>query len=140
MPGSTRIDRITIGGLRVVVAPDAFHVPVPRTVRLDQVFRLETTRTVSKDWVVRYDSRFFQIERQSRRPAARSSVQVFEAADGQVEIRYRTSGCAIIRSRRRRSRPDEALRRARSSRRRLSAKAQPRPSASGRSRIIAGGR
>jgi transposase len=70
-------------------APEDFHVAAPRAVRLDQVFRLETARTVSTDWVVRYDSRFFQIERQSQRPPARSTVQVFEAADGQVEIRYR---------------------------------------------------
>jgi hypothetical protein len=43
---------------RAAVAPADFHVPVPRGLRLDQVFRLETTRTVSNDWVVRYDSRF----------------------------------------------------------------------------------
>jgi hypothetical protein len=44
---------------------------------------------VSNDWVVRYDNRYFQIERQSHRPPARSTVQVYEAADGQIEIRYR---------------------------------------------------
>lgn len=74
---------------RAAAAPEDFHVPVPRAVRLDQVFRLETTRTVSNDWVVRYDSRFFQIERQSQRPPARATVQVFEAVDGQVAIHYR---------------------------------------------------
>ena len=36
---------------------DDFHVAVPRGLRLDQVFRLEETRTVSNDWVVRYDNR-----------------------------------------------------------------------------------
>jgi hypothetical protein len=44
---------------------------------------------VSNDWVVRYDNRYFQIERQSQRPPARSTVQVYEAADGEIEIRYR---------------------------------------------------
>jgi transposase len=68
---------------------DDFHVAVPRGVRLDPVFRLEEKRTVSNDWVVRYDNRLFQLERQSGRPPARSTVMVYEAIDGQIEIRYR---------------------------------------------------
>jgi hypothetical protein len=68
---------------------DDFHVTVPRGVRLDMVFRLVEERTVSNDWVVRYDNRYFQIERQTPRPPARSTVQVYEAVDGQIEIRYR---------------------------------------------------
>jgi transposase len=70
-------------------SPEDFHVAIPRGVRLDAVFRLEETRTVSNDWVVRYDNRYFQIERQSHRPPARSTVQLYEAGDGQIEIRYR---------------------------------------------------
>ncbi len=68
---------------------DDFHVAVTRGVQLDQVFRLEEKRTVSNDWVVRYDNRSLQIERQSGRPPARSTVLVYEAIDGQLEIRYR---------------------------------------------------
>jgi transposase len=74
---------------RPPASPDDFHVAVPRGVRLADVFRLEETRTVSNDWVGRYDNRYFQIERQSHRPPARSTVQVYETADGQIEIRYR---------------------------------------------------
>jgi transposase len=77
---------------RFALAPasaDDFHVGVPRGLRLDQVFRLEETRTVSNDWVVRYDNRYLQIERQSHRPPARSLVTVSEAPTGQLEIRYR---------------------------------------------------
>ena len=74
---------------RLPSSPDDFHVAVPRGVRLADVFRLEETRTVSNDWVVRYDNRYFQIERQSHRPPARATVQVYEAADGRIEIRYR---------------------------------------------------
>jgi transposase len=70
-------------------SPEDFHVAIPRSVRLDAVFRLEQTRTVSNDWVVRYDNRYLQIERQSPRPPVRSTVMVYEAADGQIEIRYR---------------------------------------------------
>lgn len=74
---------------RAPASPEDFHAAVPRGVRLAEVFRLEETRTVSNDWVVRYDNRYFQIDRQSHRPPARSTVQVYEAADGQLEIRYR---------------------------------------------------
>lgn len=70
-------------------AVEDFHVAVPRRVSLDQVFRLEQKRTVSNDWVVRYDNRLLQIERQSGRPPARSTVLVYETSDGQLEIRYR---------------------------------------------------
>jgi len=62
---------------------------MPRGVRLDHVFRLEDHRTVSNDWVVRYDNRFFQLERQSHRPPARGTVVVCEDAAGNLEIRYR---------------------------------------------------
>jgi transposase len=66
-----------------------FHVPVPRGLRLETVFRLETERTVSNDWVVRYANRWFQLERQSGHAPARSRVLVCEAADGHIAIRYR---------------------------------------------------
>jgi len=66
-----------------------FHVAVPRRVSLATVFRLEETRTVSNDWVVRYANRLLQLERQSHQPPARSTVQVLEDAAGQIEIRYR---------------------------------------------------
>jgi transposase len=66
-----------------------FHVAVPRGQLLDRVFRLQEPRTVSNDWVVRYDNRLLQLERQSDRPPARSTVHVFEDVAGHLEIRYR---------------------------------------------------
>jgi transposase len=74
---------------RAPVSTDDFHVAVPRGLSLETVFRLEDTRTVSNDWVVRYANRLLQLERQSHQPPARSTVQVFEDAAGQIEIRYR---------------------------------------------------
>jgi transposase len=68
---------------------DDFHRALPRRMSLDQVFRLEETRTVSNDWVVRYANRHFQLERQSHQPPARGTVQVFEDATGVIEIQYR---------------------------------------------------
>jgi transposase len=74
---------------RMPASPDDFHRAVPRRLSLDQVFRLEETRTVSNDWVVRYANRQLQLERQSPLPPARSTVQVCEDAAGRIEIRYR---------------------------------------------------
>jgi transposase len=70
-------------------SPDDFHVAAPRRGPLDAAFRLETTRTVANDWVVRYDNRFLQIERHTHHPPARGTVTVYEDATGQLEIRYR---------------------------------------------------
>ena len=74
---------------RAATSTDDFHVAVPRGLSLKTVFRLEETRTVSNDWVVRYANRLLQLERHSHQPPARSTVQVFEDAAGQIEIRYR---------------------------------------------------
>jgi transposase len=77
---------------RFAVAPastEDFHMRAPSRRSLDQVFRLEETRTVSNDWVVRYANRHFQLARQSQQPPARSLVHVLEDAAGQIEIRYR---------------------------------------------------
>jgi hypothetical protein len=74
---------------RAAAASDDFHVAVPRGVSLDAVFRLEETRTVSNDWVVRYANRHLQLARQSAQPPARSTVTVFEDPAGEIEIRYR---------------------------------------------------
>ena len=68
---------------------DDFHVARPRGVGLDTVFRLEESRTVSNDWVVRYHNRLLQLERQSGHAPARSTVLVCENAAGTIEIRYR---------------------------------------------------
>jgi transposase len=70
-------------------AADDFHVARPRGLRLDTVFRLEETRTVSNDWVVRYANRYLQLERQSGLAPARSTVVVCESVNGHLEIRYR---------------------------------------------------
>lgn len=56
---------------------------------LKHELRLQETRTLSNDWVVRYHNRLLQLERPSARMPARSTVQVCEARDGTLIIRYR---------------------------------------------------
>ena len=68
---------------------DDFHRRTPSRLALDRAFQLEETRVVSNDWVIRYDTRFFQIARQSGHAPARSTVLVRENEAGGLEMRYR---------------------------------------------------
>jgi hypothetical protein len=74
---------------RTPASEEDFHLPVPRGLHLDEVFRLETEHTIGNDWVVRADNRFYQVERQSRYAPARSHVLVCAYEDGRVAIEYR---------------------------------------------------
>src|SRR5687768_11685399 len=77
---------------RFAVAPasaEDFHRRVPSRTTLDRVFQLEEERVLSNDWVVRYDTRYLQVARQSGQAPARSTVVVREARDGALELRYR---------------------------------------------------
>jgi transposase len=70
-------------------APEDFHRRAPSARVLDQAFRLEDTRVLGHDWVVRYHNRALQLARQSRHAPARSTVTVCEWADGRLAIEYR---------------------------------------------------
>ena len=75
---------------RRAAQPEDYHRRAPRAAELDRIFRLESERTISEDWVVRYDNRFFQLEPQSRHYApARSQVRVCEGREGNLAIEYR---------------------------------------------------
>jgi hypothetical protein len=75
---------------RVAARPEDYHRRAPRGAELDRIFRLESERVISDDWVVRYDNRFFQLEPQSRNYApARGQVVVCEWPGGRVGIEYR---------------------------------------------------
>lgn len=66
-----------------------FHRRCPSATALDRIFRLEETRTVGQDWVVRYHNRALQLARQSGYAPARSTVTVCEWPDGRLAIEYR---------------------------------------------------
>jgi len=67
-----------------------YHRRAPNAAQLREVFRLETERIISNDWVVRYDNRLFQVQAQSRKYApAQGKVVVCEWQDGTIEIEYR---------------------------------------------------
>jgi len=67
-----------------------YHRRRPTTRQLDEVFWLEEERVVSEDWVVRYNNRLLQLERQGRHwTPAKSRVLVRENETGEVAIHYR---------------------------------------------------
>lgn len=67
-----------------------YHHPAPKHRVLQDVFHLETERVISNDWVVRYENRYFQVQRQARRYApAKTTVKGCAWEDGRLDIRYR---------------------------------------------------
>jgi len=75
---------------RSAARAEDYHRRAPCAAKLDRIFRLESERVISDDWVVRYEGRFFQLEPQSRNYApARGKVVVCEWPEGRVEIEYR---------------------------------------------------
>ncbi len=75
---------------RRAAKPEDYHRGAPRAAELDRIFRLERERTISEDWVVRYDNRFFQLQPQSRHYApTQGKVLVCEGRHGRMAIEYR---------------------------------------------------
>jgi hypothetical protein len=71
-------------------APEDVHLPSPGARKLAKIFRLETERVLSNDWVVQHENRFYQVERQSQHHApTKGKVRVCEGEDGSLEIDYR---------------------------------------------------
>jgi hypothetical protein len=66
-----------------------YHRKPPCARELEQVFCLETERSISNDWVVRYENRYLQLERTSDYPPRQAKVTVCEWEDGRIEIRYK---------------------------------------------------
>ena len=74
--------------------PQDYHRKPPAACELEQVFCLETERSISNDWVVRYENRYFQRERSSDYPPRKAKVTVCEWEDGRTEIRYKSKARA----------------------------------------------
>jgi hypothetical protein len=67
-----------------------FHRKRPGKRELDEIFQLEQERVVGGDWVVSYENRLLQLERQSKRYApAKSRVTVRENQQGELTVLYR---------------------------------------------------
>jgi hypothetical protein len=66
-----------------------YHI-APRAAALDGIFRLESERSISNDWVVRYEGRWLQLRPGSRRYGpTQSKALVCEYEDGSRAVYYR---------------------------------------------------
>jgi transposase len=75
---------------RAAAKPEDYHRRKPSVRELREAFRLEQDRTLSNDWVVRYENRLLQVQRRSRKYAlAGAKITVCEWQDGVLELRYR---------------------------------------------------
>jgi transposase-like protein len=67
-----------------------YHRPIPKGVKLAHIFCFEEERTVSNDWVIRYQKKEFQISKDNRTlPKSGSKVTVQRLLDGTVRLLYK---------------------------------------------------
>ena len=72
------------------VSPVNYHRPVPRGLRLEDVFVFEEERTVQNDWTVCWDNRWFQISGpKARMPHRRERIVVRRRLDGSRVLLHR---------------------------------------------------
>ena len=70
--------------------PEDYHGRKPSRRELREIFRLESERSISNDWVIRHAGRWLQLQPGSRRYGpTRSKALVCEYEEGWVEVYYR---------------------------------------------------
>jgi hypothetical protein len=70
--------------------PEDYHGRKPTARELRQIFRLETERRISNDWVIRHEGRYLQLQPRNRRYGpTKSKALVCEWEDGTMEVYYR---------------------------------------------------
>ncbi len=76
---------------RVAAKPEDYHGRKPTPRELREIFRLETERTISNDWVIRHEGRYLQLQPagQGRYGPTQSKALVCEWEDGAMEVYYR---------------------------------------------------
>jgi transposase len=75
---------------RAASQPEDYHGRKPTAGELRQIFRLESERVISNDWVIRYAGRWLQLQPGQRRYGpTKSQALVCEWEDGVLEVYYR---------------------------------------------------
>lgn len=75
---------------RAAAKPEDYHGRKPSARELRDIFRLETERTISNDWVIRHNGCFLQLQPGRRRYGpTKSKALVCEWEDGAMEVYYR---------------------------------------------------
>ena len=67
-----------------------YHHPLPKDIKLSEVFCFEEQRTVTNDWTIRYYNRFYQIlRRNTPLPRPKAKVTVRRLLNGATQIVYK---------------------------------------------------
>src|ERR1700724_3259068 len=75
---------------RAAAEKEDYHRQAPSRAELRQIFRLETERRISNDWVVRHHGRYWQLKPRHRHYGpTQAKALVCEWEDGSVEVHYR---------------------------------------------------
>jgi hypothetical protein len=75
---------------RVAAEPEDYHRRRPSASELRQIFRLETERRISHDWVLRHNRRLLQLQPKHRHYGpTQAKALVCEWEDGTLEVYYR---------------------------------------------------
>jgi len=75
---------------RPAAQPEDYHGRKLTVRELRQIFRLETERTISNDWVIRHEGCYLQLRPRNRRYGpTKSKALVCEWEDGTIEVYYR---------------------------------------------------
>jgi len=75
---------------RAAAQPEDYHGRKPTARELRQIFRLESERVISNDWVIQYGGRCLQLQPGQRRYGpTKSQALVCEWEDGTLEVYYR---------------------------------------------------
>jgi transposase len=82
---------------RPAAKPEDYHGRKPTARELRQIFRLETERRISNDWVIRHEGRYLQLQPGQRRYGpTQSKALVCEWEEGDIEVYYRGERVAFI--------------------------------------------
>ena len=82
---------------RPAAKPEDYHGRKPTARELRQIFRLETERRISNDWVIRHEGRYLQLQPGQRRYGpTHSKALVCDWEDGAIEVYYRGERVAFI--------------------------------------------
>jgi transposase len=75
---------------RAAAKPEDYHGRKPTARELREIFRLETERRISNDWVIRHEGHYLQLKPGPRRYGpTQSKALVCEWEDGGMEVYYR---------------------------------------------------
>jgi hypothetical protein len=76
---------------RQAAKPENYHRRKPTARELHDIFRLETERRISNDWVIRHEGRYLQLQPagQQRYGPTQSKALVCEWEDGSMAVYYR---------------------------------------------------